>query len=152
MKKDNYIKSWFRDFRRLLGHELRLIFTDSGVLIIFLLAGLAYPLLYNVVYLNGNVNDTPVAVVDEAGCAESRRFAREVDATRECSVAYRCVNMAEAEDLMKEGKVRGIFYFPPDFGEKLARCETAVVSVYADMSSFLYYKNAMTSGNMVMLQ
>ena len=45
MKKDNYIKSWFRDFRRLLGHELRLIFTDSGVLIIFLLAGPAYTLL-----------------------------------------------------------------------------------------------------------
>lgn len=152
MKKDNYISLWFKDFWRMLGHELKLIFSDSGVMIIFFLAGLAYPLLYNVLYLNGNVNDTPVAVVDEAACAESRRFIREIDATRECAVAFRCVNMDEAERLMKEGKVRGIFYFPADFGERIARKETAILSVYADMSSFLYYKNALTSGNMVMLQ
>lgn len=151
MRKDSYIKLWFKDFWRILGHELHLIFTDSGVMIIFFLAGLAYPILYNVIYMNGNVNDTPVAIVDDADCAASRRFAREVDATRECAVAYKCINMDEAERLMKDGKVRGIFYFPSDFGEKLERGETAILSVYADMSSFLYYKNALSAGNLVML-
>lgn len=151
MKIRKFTRQWFKDFWDILGNELHLIFSDSGVMVIFFLAGLAYPLLYNIVYLNGVVNDTPVAIVDYADCSESRRFIREVDATRECEVAYRCTNMEEAKKLMQEGKVRGIFYFPSDFGDNLAALQTANISVYADMSSFLYYKNVLMSSNMVML-
>ena len=151
MAKERFLKIWTRDWWDIFCHELKQIFSDGGVLLIFLVAGIAYPLLYNVVYLNGIVTDTPVAVVDEADCPDSHRFIREIDATREVSVAARCVNMAEAEKLMQERKVNGIILFPRDFGEKLARMETATLSLYADMSSFLYYKNAMMATNFVML-
>ena len=120
---------WLRDWWGIFCHELKQIFSDGGVLLIFLVAGLLYPLLYNVVYLNGILSDTPVAVVDNADCPDSHRFIREIDATREVSVAYKCVNMAEAEKLMQERKVNGIVLFPSDFGEKLARMETATFSV-----------------------
>ena len=149
--KMTYIKTWFKDFRGIFCHEFHQIFSDGGVLLIFLVAGLVYPLLYNVVYLNGIVSDTPVAIVDDADCADSHRFIREIDATREVAVVAKCVNMPEAEKLMQERKVNGIIYFPSDFGEKLARMETATMSVYADMSSFLYYKNALMATNFVML-
>ena len=127
--KDNYIKSWLRDFWGIFGHELRTIFSDGGFLIIFFFAGLAYPILYNLIYKNGVLEDTPVAVVDNSGCAASRRFIREVDATREVSIAYRCVNMEEAKDLMQKRKVNGIIMFPSDFGEKIegARKDLAVL-------------------------
>ena len=151
MERERFIKTWLRDWWGIFCHELKQIFSDGGVLLIFFVAGLAYPLLYNVVYLNGLLTDTPVAVVDEASCSDSRRFIREIDATREVEVAAKCVNMAEAETLMRERKVNGIIYFPRDFGEKLARNETATLSLYADMSSFLYYKNAMIATNFVML-
>ena len=146
MKKDSYIKQWLEDFWGIFTHELKLIFSDSGVMVIFFLAGLAYPILYNFMYLNGVLSETPIAVVDNADCSASRRFAREVDATRECAVRYHCVNVNEAQDLMKEGKIRGYLYFPADYGEKLARLETATLSAYADMSSFLYYKNILMGG------
>lgn len=149
--KNNFLTTWFRDFRGIMGHELKQIFTDGGVLLIFLVAGLAYPLLYNLVYLNGILEDTSIAVVDDADCPASRRFIREMDATREVSIACKCMNMAEAEQLMQERKVNGIVYFPSDFGEKLARMETATLSLYADMGSFLYYKNALMAANFVML-
>ncbi len=152
MKKKTYFGSWLLDFWEIFTHELRLIFSDSGVMVIFFLAGLAYPLLYNVMYLNGILNETPIAIVDNADCSASRRFAREVDATRECAVKYHCVNVLEAQELMKEGKIRGYLYFPSDFGDKLARMETATVSAYADMSSFLYYKNILMASNQVMLK
>lgn len=150
MKK--YIKKWFRDFWGIATHELKQIFSDWGVLLIFLVAGLIYPLLYNVVYLNGILNDTPIAVVDDSGSTLSRRFAREVDATRECSVMFNCANMEEAKDLMQKREAYGILYFPKDYEERLARHETATLSVYCDMSSFLYYKNAMMAVNHVMLE
>ncbi len=149
--KASYAKTWIKDFWGIFCHEFRQIFSDSGVLLIFLVAGLAYPLLYNVVYLNGILSDTPIAVVDNADCPESHRFIREIDATREVEVAAKCVNMAEAEKMMQERKVNGILMFPSDFGEKLARNETSTVSLYADMSSFLYYKNALMATNFVML-
>ena len=149
--KTSYIKTWLKDFWGIFCHEFRQIFSDSGVLLIFLVAGLAYPLLYNVVYLNGILSDTPVAVVDNCDSPDSHRFIREIDATREVEVAANCVNMAEAEKMMQERKVKGIIYFPSDFSEKLARMETATFSVYADMSSFLYYKNALMATNFVML-
>ena len=152
MAKKNYIKYWFKDFWRIASLELKQIFSDSGVLLIFLVAGIAYPLLYNIIYLNGILNDTPVAVVDDAGCQLSRRYIREVDATRECSVEYYCANMEEAKDLMQKRKVNGIIYFPNDYQERLMRNETATISVYCDMSSFLYYKNALMAVNHVMLE
>ena len=150
-ERKTYLGRWFQDFKGICGHELKQIFSDWGVMLIFFVAGLAYPLLYNVVYLNGILNDTPVAVVDEAACSESREFIRQIDATREVEVAYKCINMDEAQKLMQERKVKGIILFPRDFGDKLARMETAVLSVYADMSSFLYYKNALMATNFVML-
>lgn len=149
--KDNYITCWLRDFWGIFGHELRTIFSDGGFLIIFFFAGLAYPILYNLIYKNGVLEDTPVAVVDNSDCAASRQFIREVDATREVSIAYKCVNMEEARDLMQKRKVNGIIMFPSDFGDKIERMETSKISIYADMSSFLYYKNLLMSTEFVML-
>lgn len=146
-----YLKKWFKDAIEIMANELRQISRDGGLLLIFLGAGLAYPLLYNVIYLNGILSDTPVAVVDDADCAMSRRYIREVDATRELSIAAKCVNMDEARRLMEDRKVNGIIYLPSDFGEKIERMETATLSIYADMSSFLYYKNVLIGTNFVML-
>lgn len=151
MTARQYIKEWFKDFWDIATHEFRQIFSDSGVMLIFFVAGLAYPILYNIVYRNGVLEDTPVAVVDMADCPQSRRFSREVDATRECRVAYRCTSMEEARKLMEDREVNGIILFPSDFGKKLMNMETATVSVYCDMSSFLYYKNALMGVNHVML-
>ena len=150
-ERKTFFGQWLQDFWGICTYELRQIFTDWGVMLIFFVAGLAYPLLYNVIYMRGVLNDTPIAVVDEAACPQSRRFIRELDATREVQVAWKCINMAEARKLMQERKVKGIVLFPSDFGEKLARNETARLSLYADMSSFLYYKNALMAANFVML-
>ena len=150
-ERKTFFGQWLQDFWGICTYELRQIFTDWGVMLIFFVAGLAYPLLYNVIYMRGVLNDTPIAVVDEAACPQSRRFIRELDATREVQVAWKCINMAEARKLMQERKVKGIVLFPSDFGEKLARNETARLSLYADMSSFLYYKNALMATNFVML-
>ena len=149
--KIDFIRKWCEDVLELGMKELKLIFKDGGVMLIFFVAGLVYPLLYNVVYLNGILEDTPIAVVDDSNCAESRRYIRELDATREVEVAYKCTSLEEARCLMEERKVNGIAQFPKEFGEKFARMETAPINLYCDMSSFLYYKNALMATNLVML-
>ncbi len=100
---------------------------------------------------NGILEKTPVAVVDEAACSDTRRLIREMDATREIDIVASCVNMEEAKDLLQKREVNGIIYFPADFGDKLAARETARFGIYADMSSFLYYKNLLMGSEFVML-
>lgn len=147
----SFVKTWLHNFLDIMLHELRGIFKDAGVLIIFFVGGLGYPIIYSLVYHNGILEDTPIAVVDDSADPYSRRYIRELDATREVSVAYSCVNMEEARRLLQQRKVNGIVYFPRDFGEKVVRGETAKLSIYADMSSFLYYKNLLMGANFVML-
>lgn len=146
-----YIRTFWADFKRIFRKEFKDVFSDSGVLIIFFLAGVGYPLLYNLVYRNGLLDNTPIAVVDEADCAVSRRYLREVDATRELEIAYRCATMEEAERLMRERKANGIIYIPASFAEEIAEGESAKMSVYADMGSFFYYKNLLMGSHFVML-
>ena len=150
-EKVNYVRQWFRDSWNIFVNELKLIFHDSGVLLIFGFAGLVYPVLYNCIYHDGVVDEMPVAVVDFSQGSYSRRYLREFDATRECAIAYDCVSMAEAERLMAEQKVHGIVYIPADFDEKLVHMEQATISTFADMSTFLYYKNMTVASNLVML-
>ena len=149
--KETYARRWLRDALGIFNLELGRLLRDGGVMIIFIIAGFLYPILYNFVYKNGVLEDTPIAVVDNADCSDSRRMIREMDATREIDIAYRCTDMEEARDLFRNRKVNGIVYFPSDFGERLARKETAVFSIYADMSSFLYYKNLLMGSEFVML-
>lgn len=146
-----YFKTFWNDFKRLFRQEFKAVFKDSGVIVIFFVAGLGYPILYNLIYANGNLENVPVAVVDNADCQESRRFVREVDATREVEIAGYCATMEEAEKLMQERRIHGIMYFPSDFGTKLAAKEQATFSLYCDMGSFFYYKNLMTAAHLVML-
>ena len=149
--KESYVKNWLRDALGIFNLELRNILHDGGVMIIFVVAGVLYPILYNFVYKNGILEDTPIAVVDDAACSDTRRMIREMDATREIDIAYRCTDMNEAKTLLQQRKVNGIVYFPSDFGDRLAAKETATFSIYADMSSFLYYKNLLMGSEFVML-
>ena len=149
MKK--YIEAWIRDWVQIFSRELRHIFSDGGVMVVFFLAGLVYPLLYGIIYHNGTVDDMPVAVIDASGSSAGREFIRKLDATRELAVTRSCPAMAEAEKLMQEREVHGIVLIPEDFDRCIAEGRQAHVSTYADMSSFLYYKNLSMGVNNVML-
>ena len=81
--KQHFVSDWLKDAWEIFTNELKRIFSDGGVILIFFVAGMVYPLLYNIVYINGLLEKTPIAVVDLADCSASRRFTREVDATRE---------------------------------------------------------------------
>lgn len=74
-----------------------------------------------------------------------------MDATREISIAYTCTDMEEAARLMRERRINGIVLFPEDYGDAVTCGRQARISTYADMSSFLYYKNLLMAVNHVML-
>ncbi len=134
-------------------HELKRIFTDPGVVVIFIVATLAYPLLYKAIYWNEQITDVPVAVVDLSQSAESRTFLHHWNASPDIRLTHTCNSITEAEQLLREQKVHGIVYFPRDFASQLADpLGQAHISLYCDMSSFLYMKAIYLSCNQVMLE
>jgi ABC-2 type transport system permease protein len=93
----------------------------------------------------------PVAVVDLSEGSYSRRYLQKVDATRECEILMYCASMEEAERLMQQRVVHGIILVPSDFDARIVRGEQGVISTYADMSSFLYYKCLTMGTSLAML-
>lgn len=144
-------KQWLRDAVEIFNAELKDVLHDEGVMVIFIIAGFCYPILYNLIYSHGTLDDISVAVVDESRSPETRRFMREMDATREIHIVGECLNMEEAKALMQEREINGIVYFPSDFDDNIANIRTAMFSIYADMSSFLYFKSLLMGSNFVML-
>lgn len=132
--------------------EIKRVLKDPGVAIIFFVAGLVYPVLYNLIYYNNVVRDVPVAVVDMSASEKSRHLIHNWDATPEVKVDYACATMDEAIRLFKQQKVHGILYIPNDFVTNTSSTEKqATLSLYCDMSSFLYLKNVAMSANFVVL-
>lgn len=147
----NKLRIILYDIREVLYAEFGRVFKDSTVMLIFFIAPLLYPVIFCFMYEKENVTNLPVAVVDQALCDESRRFIHKMEATPEISVEYKCPTLAQAEQLMKNRDVHAIFFFPKDFSTLLAAKRTAHVAVFADMSSFYYYKAALLGSNAVLI-
>ena len=120
--------------------EFKNIFSDTGVLLIFVGAILIYPILYGYVYTNEVVKEVPVALVDLSKTSESRLLARMVDASEFIQLSEKANSLEEAEISFYHGKVHGVIVIPSEFSKEVLSARQAHVSVYCDAAYFLYYK------------
>ena len=132
-------------------NELKVTSHDRGVVLIFILAVLAYPLLYNLVYKQETLSKLPVAVVDNAHCQQSAEFIRHLNATPELNVYGTYTTLSEARKTFAQRQIHGIIYIPADFDKKINTGQKATLPVYCDMSSFLYYRTVLQGTNHVVL-
>lgn len=140
-----------KDIWDVFAAEVRRVFSDKTTVVIFFLATAVYPPLYYYIYHPEMLTEMPVAVVDLSQGTASKRFAHKLDATPEVNVAYRCSSLADAEELLRRHEVKSIFLMPKDYDYRVAHNETATVTVVTDISSFIYYKNALMGGSNVLI-
>ena len=133
-----------RTFLQAVAWEFRAIFSDSGLLLVFVGAVFFYALVYPIPYLPQVLKEVPVVVVDLDHSALSRQLVRMVDATEQVQVAGAPASLAEAEVEVREGRVSGALVIPENFQEQVKRGRAASVAAYADASYFLVYRQAMT--------
>ena len=136
-RKKLSVKTALLDIWQVFSAEVRRIFSDPMVMLVFFIATILYPLIFCSVYYKETVINLPVAVVDDSDCEASHRFIHKLESTPEIEVAYHCCNLAEAKHLMNNHSIHAIFYFPQDYGTRLASLRSARVAVMCDMSSFL---------------
>ncbi|HUI32229.1 MAG: ABC transporter permease [Dysgonamonadaceae bacterium] len=148
-------KKRFRHIRNILAvtiDEYKRLLKDFGVLLILVIAALIYPLLYGTIYLNETIHDMPIAVVDHSNSVHSRTLIRNLDATPDLKVTHTFSNMEEVKDAFYKRKIHGVVYIPADYSLKINKMEQAIVSTYADMSSFLYYRTLALGSNFAVLE
>ncbi len=136
---NNIVETWF--------NEYKVIFRDSGVITLFIIAVLVYPLLYSLAYNNELAKEVPIVVVDKNDSDLSRKLISMLDATDEVQVLYKLPDFNEAKILFDKSDVYGVIDIPEDFDKKILRFETATISVYADASYMLIYKQIMMAAN-----
>lgn len=132
-------------------NELKVVFKDEAVILLFIIVPLAYPVLYSFIYNNETVHEVKVMVVDDSHSALSCEFKRKVDATADVHIVGYATDMEEAREAMRRKEAYGIMYIPADFSRKINTQQQTTVSVYADMSSLLFYKAMLLSATEVSL-
>jgi ABC-2 type transport system permease protein len=147
--KKGYLRTTLRQVYEIFTEELKNIFKDSGVVILFFGATLLYPILYGFIYKNEACRDVAVALVDERPSALSRELARQLDATPELAVYRVSGTMDEAKRLLEKGKVKGIIFIPSAFGEDVAEGQQTQVFAYCNMASMMYYRAVYAGLNLV---
>ena len=132
--------SMVKDILVVVRNEFQTMFKDRGVVIMLVLAPLAYPVLYCSLYKNETLIDVPVTAVDCSRSQESRELLRHFDATQNIQIVSRFGTLAEAKQAYNQKKVHGVIFIPADFSKRINSGEQTTVSVYADISSFMYYR------------
>lgn len=120
--------------------EVKLIFSDAGAVLLFVIAMFIYPLLYAIGYEKEVIRNIPIAVVDLDHTQTSRQYCRMADATEQMEVALKLGSLKEAEQLFYDGKVKGIVLIPGGFEKDILSARQTNVIVYCDASNFLFYK------------
>lgn len=132
-------------------NELKVVFRDEAVILLFFVVPFAYPIVYSFIYNNEVAHEVKVIVVDDSHSALSREFKRKVDATADVHIIGYATDMEEAREAMRRKEAYGIMYIPADFSRKINTQRQTSVSVYADMSSLLFYKAMLLSATEVSL-
>lgn len=136
---------WLHDIFLVWKREFWLSFHDEGVIIFFLVLCLVYPILYALIYNPETAHDVAVVVVDDDRSADSRQFARALDATPEVCVTQYVASMEEARRLMCEKRCYGVVHFDKGFGRKIHHGEQAHVEAYCDMGVMIRYKQVLSA-------
>lgn len=120
--------------------EIKIIMHDAGAVLIFIVAMVAYPLLYSLGYMDETIREIPIAVVDMDHSQISRQYSRMADATEQLKVVYKPQSLKDAEQLFYDGKINGVILIPKDFEKDIYKGQQTNVTVYCDASYFLLYK------------
>ena len=141
MKLINTIIKSISDCFAVWRYELLSIKKDIGVILMFVVVPLTYPILYGIIYNPETLRELPVVVVDESHSSLAREFIRKVDAAPDVQIFNYSSSLEEAREIVDAKKAYGILHIPSDFSNRINIGKQGLVALYIDMSSMLYYKS-----------
>ena len=138
-----YIANWIKELGEIWSSELKRIFSDGGVLLMFFGATLIYPLIYGICYNPEVLKNIPLAVIDFDKSQTSAKTIQMIDATEQVEVRTNALSMAEAKKDFYDKKVNGIVVIPENFEKDIIKGKQTSIIIYADASYMLCYKQTL---------
>ncbi len=120
--------------------EMRNIRKDSGAILILIGALMIYPLAYSIGYKNEVVRELKTTIVDLDQTTTSHQLIKMLEGAEQIEIDRVAVSLDEAKNNFFEGKSGGIVVIPPHFEKDILNGKQSNVSVFADGSYFLIYR------------
>ena len=150
-EKYSFIQS-VKDLLRIWALEMKIIFSDHGVLLFCIFVPVLYPLLYSYIYTTELTREVPVTVIDNSHSSLSREFIRRLDASQWVSVVGLSADAADARQQIKEQRTYGYLEIPSDFSDNIVNNRQGYIGFFGDMSGMLYYKGILVGATEVSLE
>ena len=150
-EKYSFIQS-VKDLFRIWALEMKIIFSDHGVLLFCIFVPVLYPLLYSYIYTTELTREVPVTVIDNSHSSLSREFIRRLDASQWVSVVGLSADAADARQQIKEQRTYGYLEIPSDFSDNIVNNRQGYIGFFGDMSGMLYYKGILVGATEVSLE
>lgn len=113
----------------IIKREFRKILSDRNLLMIFLVAPIAYPLLYGAIYINKAEENVPIIVQDYDNSPLSRSLAREIDAHQNIAVINEYINSQDIPQALASEEIHAALIIPNGFSESLKYGRQEAVSL-----------------------
>lgn len=128
-----FYREEFRDIRR-----------DSGAILILVGALMIYPIIYSIAYKNEVVSELKTTIVDLDRTTTSHQLIRMLEGAEQIEIAQSANSLDEARRDFFEGESGGIIVIPQHFEKDILTGKQANVSVFADGSYFLIYRQVVS--------
>ncbi len=119
--------------------EAKLIFTDIAIVLTIIGGVIFYSFLYPQPYANESVSKLSVSAVDLDKSKLSRSILFKLNATPQIDIVRHDMSLRDAQNALKEGKIKGIVVIPTHFKHDIALGMSPTIAVGADGSYFLIY-------------
>lgn len=126
----------------LIFAEYKKIFSDFGAILILVVAVFLYAFFYPLPYLNEIVKKTPIVVIDDDMTSLSRGLIRSFKQNDLIKVQELKNYFNTSKSDIYDRSVSAIVRIPKDFAKNIYSQKNTQVSVYADASYFLVYRQA----------
>ena len=129
----------FKATLKIFLYELRNIFSVEAILSILVSGAVLYFFYYPVPYNNEEVREAPAVVIDQDNSVMSKALMRKLDATDSINIVAQVATMDEAEHLMRNREIYGIFWIPFNFEQDVLSGRSGAISYYGDASYVIIY-------------
>lgn len=142
IKKENTIKNIFspQTFWASFIQTFKDIFSDSGIVLMLLIAPIIYGFFYPWPYSNEVVNHVPVGIIDNDNSNLSRTIVRYATASPQLNTE-RFINEQAAKQAIWTNQIAGYMIIPDGLEQQVLSGKAASVSVLGNGSYFILNKN-----------
>ncbi len=120
-------------FLNFIKKEFLHIFRDVRTMMMLLAMPVAQLIIFGFA-ITTEINNTPVAVLDESGSEASRRLVAKIDGSRYFTLQENLQHAGQIEEAFRQGKAKLVIVFPAGFGNDLLHAGVADMQLLADAS------------------